>query len=358
MAKWKSAALITTLVLPLAVTAGGEGVAMASQARPDETTIKIHKQIRYDDTISGLVDDEKYFAWNHGSDEDGQHYFWGDGTEANKDTVTKDGDVVSSNNPFDWHNYSKTTGKYTIDYTPTDDFAGQSTVRWNDLWSDLPGVHFIGIQLPDNVMTIDDDGEPQIIAKDAKGGIAFTTSDGTDIYWQDILKAQLGVQHSDAADPSHETPKHNFNSKTGTDKYGMKHEVNHSASDFAVEFQQVGNAKNLTEAQIRQALVANYADTDETDPVFGGKAGAVTDENGVLSFNNITNGNWLFMEDLQDSTPGLAEMVTQHTAPIFLATPYLIQRGMVQTRVIRRGSITRTLTPCTSMPRTMLLTVI
>lgn len=77
MAKWKSAALITTLVLPLAVTAGGEGVAMASQARPDETTIKIHKQIRYDDTISGLVDDEKYFAWNHGSDEDGQHYFWG-----------------------------------------------------------------------------------------------------------------------------------------------------------------------------------------------------------------------------------------------------------------------------------------
>lgn len=52
MAKWKSAALITTLVLPLAVSAGGEGVAMASQARPDETTIKIHKQIRYDDTIS------------------------------------------------------------------------------------------------------------------------------------------------------------------------------------------------------------------------------------------------------------------------------------------------------------------
>ena len=100
MAKWKSAALITTLVLPLAVTAGGEGVAMASQARPDETTIKIHKQIRYDDTIMNLADDEKYFAWNHGSDEDGQHYFWGDGTEANKDTTTSLGQYVSSNNPF------------------------------------------------------------------------------------------------------------------------------------------------------------------------------------------------------------------------------------------------------------------
>ena len=111
MAKWKSAALITTLVLPLAVSAGGEGVAMASQARPDETTIKIHKQIRYDDTISGLADDEKYFAWNHGSDEDGQHYFWGDGTEANKDTLTSDGKTVSSNNPFDWTNYTKASGK-------------------------------------------------------------------------------------------------------------------------------------------------------------------------------------------------------------------------------------------------------
>ena len=55
MAKWKNTALITTLVLPLAVTAGGQGVAMASQAKPDQTTIKIHKQIRYDDTISGLV---------------------------------------------------------------------------------------------------------------------------------------------------------------------------------------------------------------------------------------------------------------------------------------------------------------
>lgn len=77
MAKWKNAALITTLVLPLAITAGGEGVAVASQARPNQTTIKIHKQIRYDDTISGLSNDEKYFAWNHGSDEDGQHYFWG-----------------------------------------------------------------------------------------------------------------------------------------------------------------------------------------------------------------------------------------------------------------------------------------
>lgn len=333
MAKWKNAALITTLVLPLAITAGGEGVAVASQARPNQTTIKIHKQIRYDDTISGLSNDEKYFAWNHGSDEDGQHYFWGDGTEANKDTVTSDGNVVSSNNPFDWTNY-RWVGhdEYTVNYTPTDDFAGQNKVTWKDLWSDLPGVHFIGIQLPDNVMTIDDDGEPQIIAKDAKGGVAFTTSDGKDIYWQDILKAQLGVQHSDAANPSHETPKHNFNSKTGTDKYGMKHEVNHSASDFEVEFQQLGAAKDLTEAQIRQALVANYADTDETDPVFGGKAGAVTDENGVLSFNNITNGNWLFMEDLQDSTPGLAEMVTQHAAPIFLATPYLQPNAEVDSK--------------------------
>ncbi|MCG4287518.1 hypothetical protein K9863_07385 [Lactobacillaceae bacterium KNUT 0156] len=333
MAKWKNAALITTLVLPLAITAGGEGVAVASQARPNQTTIKIHKQIRYDDTISGLSNDEKYFAWNHGSDEDGQHYFWGDGTEANKDTVTSDGNVVSSNNPFDWTNY-RWVGhdEYTVNYTPTDDFAGQNKVTWKDLWSDLPGVHFIGIQLPDNVMTIDDDGEPQIIAKDAKGGVAFTTSDGKDIYWQDILKAQLGVQHSDAANPSHETPKYNFNSKTGTDKYGMKHEVNHSASDFEVEFQQLGAAKDLTEAQIRQALVANYADTDETDPVFGGKAGAVTDENGVLSFNNITNGNWLFMEDLQDSTPGLAEMVTQHAAPIFLATPYLQPNAEVDSK--------------------------
>lgn len=334
MAKWKSAALITTLVLPLAVSAGGEGVAMASQARPDETTIKIHKQIHYDDTISGLADDEKYFAWNHGSDEDGQHYFWGDGTEANKDTLTSDGKTVSSNNPFDWTNYTKASGKdeYTVDYTPTDDFAGQDKITWKDLWSDLPGVHFIGIQLPDNVMTIDDDGEPQIIAKDAKGGIAFTTSDGKDIYWQDILKAQLGVQHTDESNPSHETPKHNFNSKTGTDKYGMKHEVNHSASDFEVEFQQLGAAKDLTEAQIRQALVANYTDTDETEPVFGGKGEAVTDENGVLSFNNITNGNWLFMEDLQDSTPGLADMVTQHAAPIFLATPYLQPNAEVDSK--------------------------
>ena len=98
------------------------------------------------------------------------------------------------------------------------------------------------------------------------------------------------------------------------------------------EFQQLGAAKDLTEAQIRQALVANYTDTDETEPVFGGKGEAVTDENGVLSFNNITNGNWLFMEDLQDSTPGLAEMVTQHAAPIFLATPYLQPNAEVDSK--------------------------
>ena len=38
--------------------------------------------------------------------------------------------------------------------------------------------------------------------------------------------------------------------------------------------------------------------------------------------------------------------------------PKLIQRVTVQTRVIRHGSITLMRTPCTSMPRTMLLTVI
>lgn len=296
MAKWKNTALITTLVLPSIVAVGG-GVVNASENKPNQTSVKIHKQIRYDDTIMNLPDDEKYFYWQKGEDEDGQHYFWGNGQEANED---------SSNNPFDWDNFDESTWSYSKEFTPSGHYAGANKTPWADLWTELPGVQFYAVKVPDDVMTATGEDVPYTISHDT----AFELSDGTAVPWSAFLHVEEGVQHTESADP--ETPKHNFNSYTGVDKWGMVHEKNSSASEYVVEFRVESKwADKINETIIRQALVNNYSSTEQT-----------TDSDGVANFQNLDNGQYLMFENISASK-GLEKTVTQTAVPMFVALPLL-----------------------------------
>lgn len=296
MAKWKNVALLTTLVMPMAM-ATGTTVANASADVPEKTTIKIHKQNRTDTSVIATGPNESYFFTADGDNlADGQHYFWGDGSVQNEDTQ-KNGSW-SSNNPFDWQNMKNDT-------EPDGDYAGIPKNTWADKWNPMEDIRFYAIHLPDNVLTYTEDGTPKI-----SNGVAFTY-EGKDILWSDFLTANHYPQPGEGSGKYY--PKHDFNSMTGTDQYGMKHTKNYSSSGYSIDYNDVNG---LTEDQLREILLDKYPNTYEITSAVNGDD--VTD--GVATFKDLANGNWLFMED---ATTGQRGQLAATAVPMFVATPYL-----------------------------------
>lgn len=293
MAKWKNVALLTTLVMPMAMAAGTT-VADASANMPDKTTIKIHKQNRTDTSVVNTGPNESYFFTSEGDNlADGQHYFWGDGSIQNEDTNGR-----SSNNPFDWQNLNNTT-------EPDGDYEGITPNTWADHWNPMADIRFYAIHLPDSVLTYTEDGTPKI-----SNGVAFTY-EGKEVLWSDFLTAN--AYPTEGSESGKTYPKHDFNSKNGTDQYGMKHTKNYSSSGYSIDY---NNVKGLTEDQLREILLEKYPNTYEVTSAIKGD----DDTDGVATFKDLANGNWLFMED---ATTGQREQLAATAVPMFVATPYL-----------------------------------
>lgn len=295
MAKWKNVALLTTLVMPMAMAAGTT-VADASANMPDKTTIKIHKQNRTDTSVVNTGPNESFFFTSEGDNlANGQHYFWGDGSIQNEDTQNKGS--WSSNNPFDWKNDSLAD--------LTDDYEGNEPKTWADHWNPMEDIRFYAIHLPDSVLTYIEDGTPKI-----SNGVAFTY-EGKDVLWSDFLTANHYPQPG--AESGKLYPKHDFNSMNGTDQYGMKHTKNYSSSGYSIDYNDVNG---LTEDQLREILLEKYPNTYEITSAINGD----DDTDGVATFEGLENGNWLFMED---ATTGQREQLAATAVPMFVATPYL-----------------------------------